>query len=301
MCAMNTKSLGRGLDALFQHDQAMVNDKADMRHVPVTALKPNPGQPRQNFDPTAHRELAESIKAQGIIQPLLVRPAGENTWEIVAGERRWRAAREAGLKDVPVYVRNLTDQEIMVAALTENLQREDLNPVEEAQALEKLQEMLHLTQEALANRLGKSRTAITNALRLLKLSPEATADLRDGVISPGHARCLLGIHDPAAAAALHLRMREGELSVRETEEAAAAWRSSGKFPWTDFAATSDATRQKKGKGKKSAEMRSLQHSLCASLSCKASINGDEHRGRITLRYESNEGLLVLLNRLGVAR
>jgi ParB family chromosome partitioning protein len=299
MCAMNTKSLGRGLDALFQYEHATADEKTDMRHVPITALKPNPRQPRQNFDPTAHKELADSIKAQGIIQPLLVRPAGENVWEIVAGERRWRAAKDAGLKEVPVYVRNLTDQEIMIAALTENLQREDLNPLEEAQALEKLQEMLRLTQEALADRLGKSRTAITNALRLLKLTAEAKADLRDGLISPGHARCLLGINDPVAAAALHQRMRESGLSVRETEAATAAWRSSGKFPWADSVAQTGASAKKPGTRKKSAEMRDLQSSLCARLSCKASINGDENRGRITLSYESREGLLALLKRLGV--
>ncbi|MDR1660652.1 MAG: ParB/RepB/Spo0J family partition protein [Desulfovibrio sp.] len=301
MCAMNTKSLGRGLDALFQYERTAPDEKTDMRHVPVAALKPNPSQPRQSFDPVAHRELMESIRAQGIIQPLLVRSAGENSWEIVAGERRWRAAREAGLREVPVYVRDLTDQEIMVAALTENLQREDLNPVEEAQALEKLQKMLQLTQEALADRLGKSRATITNALRLLKLSPEAKADLRDGIISPGHARCLLGINDPAAAAALHQRMREGGLSVRETEEAAATWRSGGKFPWTGPPAQTAVNGVKQGRRKKSAEMRDLQSSLCASLSCKASINGDENSGRITLNYENREGLLALLKRLGVAR
>jgi ParB family chromosome partitioning protein len=300
MCAMNTKSLGRGLDALFLHEHAAPDEKTDMRHVPVAALKPNPGQPRQNFDPVAHRELAESIKTQGIIQPLLVRPAGENTWEIVAGERRWRAAKEAGLREIPVYVRNLTDQEIMIAALTENLQREDLNPVEEAQALEKLQAMLQLTQEALADRLGKSRAAITNALRLLKLTPEAKADLRDGIISPGHARCLLGISDPAAAE-LHQRMREGGLSVRETEEAAAAWRSGGKFPWAGPPARTSANAKKRGRRKKTAEMRSLQNSLSANLSCKASINGDENSGRITLNYESREGLLALLKLLGVGQ
>ncbi|MDR2745414.1 MAG: ParB/RepB/Spo0J family partition protein [Desulfovibrio sp.] len=297
---MNTKSLGRGLDALFQYEHASADEKTDMRHVPIAALKPNPWQPRQNFDPAAHRELAESIKIQGIIQPLLVRPAGENAWEIVAGERRWRAAREAGLREVPVYVRNLPDQEIMIAALTENLQREDLNPIEEAQALEKLQEILQLTQEALADRLGKSRTAITNALRLLKLSPEAKADLRDGVITPGHARCLLGINDPTASAALHLRMREGGLSVRDTEEAAAAWRNSGKFPWADSVVRAGANAKKQNNRKKSAEMRNLQRSLSAGLSCKASINGDENRGRITLSYENREGLLALLKRLGVA-
>jgi ParB family chromosome partitioning protein len=300
MSAMNTKSLGRGLDALFQYEHTVTGENADLRRVPTTALRPNPGQPRQNFDPVAHKELAESIKTQGIIQPLLVRPAGENTWEIVAGERRWRAAKEAGLSEIPVYVRKLTDQEIMIAALTENLQREDLNPVEEAQALEKLQEMLQLTQEALADRLGKSRTAITNTLRLLKLSPEAKTDLRNGIISSGHARCLLGINDPAAAAALHLRMREGGLNVREAEEAAASWRSSGKFPWNGFPAQPGTNEARQKKRKKSAEMRTLQSSLCTSLSCKASIHGDENNGRITLNYESREVLQGLLKRLGVS-
>lgn len=298
MCAMNTKSLGRGLDALFQNEHTVTGLKNDMRRVPIAALIPNPEQPRQNFDLTAHKELAESIKNQGIIQPLLVRPISDSSWEIVAGERRWRAAKEAGLTEVPVYIRNLTDQEIMVAALTENLQRENLNPVEEAHALEKLLEMLQLTQEELAERLGRSRPSIANALRLLKLSSEAKEDLRNGLISAGHARCLLGIGEEAAATTLLQEVRARGMSVRETEEAAATWRNSGKFPWNEADLQREGEKRQRQR-KKSTELRNLQNSLQTCLSCKASINGDENSGRITLNYESREKLYALLELLGV--
>lgn len=294
MCAMNTKSLGRGLDALFQNEKNI-----NMRFVPTASLVPNPDQPRRDFDPDSHLELVESVRNQGIIQPLLVRPAKDNSWEIVAGERRWRAAREAGLEEVPVYIRELTDQEIMVAALTENLQREDLNPVEEAGALEKLLTTLQLTQEELADRLGKSRPSIANSLRLLKLNPEATEDLRLGKISAGHARCLLGIAEPAAAAELHRRIVESGLTVREAEEAAARWKNDGTFPWTGEATQQKGKTRQESKRKKSTLLRGLQNSLRESLNCKASIVGDENSGRITLSYESNESFLKLLSHLGV--
>ena len=196
----SSKGLGRGLDALFggsapKAEQEPGHETAT-NTVPVTALRANPNQPRRHFDEAALRELAESIKSQGIIQPLLVRPLQEeNTYQIVAGERRWRAAQMAGLKSVPVFVRQLTDKEVMAAALIENLQREDLNPIEEAEALQALREALELTQEELASRLGKSRPAIANALRLLQLSANARADIQAGRLSAGHARCLLGIDD----------------------------------------------------------------------------------------------------------
>lgn len=297
---MNTNRLGRGVNALFQNENVAAGKNPDMRFVPISAIRPNPYQPRQDFDPDALRELADSIKKQGIIQPLLVRSVGENIWQIVAGERRWRAAEKVGLTEVPVFVRDVDDREIMAVALIENLQREDLNPIEEALALEKLRNMLHLSQEDIADRLGKSRPAVANALRLLKLSPEAQTDLRSGAISAGHARCLLGINDPTAAATLHQQVRETNLTVRKTEEAAGEWRNSGKFPWTEASAQGSAV-PRQGRRKKSPELRELQNSLNDTLACRISISGDINSGRISLSYESKEVLNTLLERLGVAQ
>lgn len=216
---MSSKGLGRGLDALLRRTDmgAARQEKNDTPEketgtehsptlLPLSHLHANPSQPRQTFDAESLAELAASIREQGIIQPLLVRPLADRPghYQIVAGERRWRAARQAGLGQVPVHVREMSDAEVMAAALIENLQREDLNPMEEAQALQQLRETLKLTQEALAARLGKSRPAIANALRLLQLSPAAQADLHHGRISAGHARCLLALGNDERALALSL-------------------------------------------------------------------------------------------------
>ena len=235
---MSSKGLGRGLDALLRRTDmgAARQEKNDTPEketgtehsptlLPLSHLHANPSQPRQTFDAESLAELAASIREQGIIQPLLVRPLADRPghYQIVAGERRWRAARQAGLGQVPVHVREMSDAEVMAAALIENLQREDLNPMEEAQALQQLRETLKLTQEALAARLGKSRPAIANALRLLQLSPAAQDDLHHGRLSAGHARCLLalGNDDRALAAAEVLRSHiiSESLSVRQAEEA----------------------------------------------------------------------------------
>ena len=298
----SNKGLGRGLDALFggsapkQEAQAQASA---INLVPVSCLRPNPNQPRRHFDDTALRELAESIKSQGIIQPLLVRPhGGENTFQIVAGERRWRAAQLAGLKEVPVFVRELTDKEVMAAALIENLQREDLNPIEEAEALQALREALELTQEELATRLGKSRPAIANALRLLQLSASARADIQAGLLSAGHARCLLGIDNVMASDALRQRIISHKLTVREAEEAAAYWRGHSALPWE--AQDTEPQPRTKMPRKKSPQFKTLQVNLSQSLGCKTQVSGDENSGRIALAYASREELDLLLAKLGVA-
>ncbi|MGE9984752.1 ParB/RepB/Spo0J family partition protein [Desulfovibrio sp. SGI.169] len=300
------KGLGRGLDALFGGSEPQREINGDISLLPLTALRPNPDQPRRHFDPERLRELADSIKAQGIIQPLLVRPQSDgSTYQIVAGERRWRAARLAGLAQVPVFVRQLSDKEVMAAALIENLQREDLNPIEEALALQALRDTLELTQEELAARLGKSRPAIANALRLLQLSQAARDDLRAGNISPGHARCLLGVADAAAAESLRQRIISHALTVREAEEAASFWRESRLLPWqaknapADEARAENTPRARAGR-KKSPRILSLQENLSQTLTCKALVSGNEQKGKITLSYASAEELRTLLTRLGVS-
>lgn len=298
----NSKGLGRGLDALFggtAPKQEPQGQESAVNLMPITALHPNPNQPRRHFDDAALRELADSIKSQGIIQPLLVRPqGGENTYQIVAGERRWRAAQLAGLKEVPVYVRQLSDKEVMAAALIENLQREDLNPIEEAEALQALRDALELTQEELASRLGKSRPAIANALRLLQLSATARADIQAGLLSAGHARCLLGIDAPTASEALRQRILSHKLTVREAEDAAAFWRGHNALPWEQ----EDTSPQPRAKAprKKSLQFKTLQMNLCSSIGCKTQVSGDENSGRIAFAYGSREELEQLLQKLGVA-
>lgn len=296
------KGLGRGLDALFNGSGSQREQGGEISLLPVTSLHPNPSQPRQHFDAQALQELADSIKAQGIIQPLLVRPQGDGaSYQIVAGERRWRAAQLAGLAQVPVFVRALSDKEVMAAALIENLQREDLNPIEEALALQGLRDTLGLTQEELAARLGKSRPAVANSLRLLQLSPAAREDLQAARLSAGHARCLLGIDEVDAADALRQRILSHNLTVRQAEEAAAHWRGTHALPWQQEAESETApSRRKPGTGrKKTPQLVSLQKNLSQKLACKATISGDEHTGRINLAYASREDLQTLLERLGV--
>ena len=180
------KGLGRGLEVLWGGNVATEKSEGQNNLIAIDAISPNPSQPRRHFDEEALKELAESIRAQGILQPLLVRPDGSGNYQIVAGERRWRAARMANLSKVPVVIREMSDKEVMAAALIENLQREDLNAIEEAQALKELRDALNITQEELAKRLGKSRPAIANAMRLLQLSESAQEDVRYGRMSAGH-------------------------------------------------------------------------------------------------------------------
>ncbi len=296
------RGLGRGLDALFEH-AAPQGTTETPRDLPLSALVANPAQPRRAFAAEALEELAESIRRQGIIQPLLVRPLEDGErYQIVAGERRWRAAAKAGLTEVPVYVRHMDEQEAMAAALIENLQREDLNPVEEAQALQALRETLNLTQEELAARLGKSRPTVANALRLLQLGEAALDDLRQGRITPGHGRCLLGIDEEQAAEALRLRIVANGLTVREAEEAAAHWRHAGGFPWEAASAAPGSERGGSAATRHAApaQLEDLRARLCDALACPVRISGSARKGRITLAYASPEDLRALLERLGLA-
>ena len=292
------KKLGRGLDALFE---AKVEDAS--ANIPNTLslddIDPNPEQPRQEFDETKLGELAASIKSQGIIQPLLVRPKA-GRYQLVAGERRWRAAKLAGLNEVPVLVRDMSDEDVMVTALIENLQREDLNPIDEAVALKTLRDTLKMTQDALAARLGKSRPAIANALRLLQLSEAAQNDLKNARISAGHARSLLSLDDPDAAERLRQRIITASLTVRDAEEAAAAHKANGAFPWENEASgDADLKKGNARRRKKSETMMKIQKSIASALAARASISGDEEKGRITISYKSQEELRDLLEKFGV--
>lgn len=209
--------LGRGMDALFLENSAADNTSSAVT-LGINEIEPNRDQPRKNFDEKALGELAASIEKNGIIQPLLVRPMTDGSYQLIAGERRWRAARMAGLSVVPVTIREMTDEEASVFALIENLQREDLNPVEEAQGLKSLIETYGFTQEEAADRVGKSRTAVTNTLRLLRLPDSLLTMLSAGKISAGHCRALLGLDDEKEMLRIAEAAVREELSVRQVEK-----------------------------------------------------------------------------------
>ena len=213
------RGLGRGLDALIEKSEPKPDEP--VRTLPVASLRPNRFQPRTHFDESAIEDLAASIRAQGIIQPLVVTPEGEG-YAIVAGERRWRAARKAGLDAVPVVIRQVADdRELLELALVENLQRSDLNPIEEAEAYAALQEKFGLSQEEVANRVGKARTTVTNALRLLRLPDEVLDLLREGRLTAGQARPLLALEDPEEQIRLADRAVRDGLTARDLERLAA--------------------------------------------------------------------------------
>lgn len=223
------RGLGKGLDSLIPDTIGEKRAKADSGNktdsgnekqetlVKITKVEPNREQPRKNFDEDALLELADSIKQFGLLQPILVQDRKEY-YEIIAGERRWRAAKLAGLKEVPVIIKNLTEQEIVEISLIENIQREDLNPIEEAQAYKKLLTEFHLKQDEVAERVSKSRTAVTNSMRLLKLCDEVQQMVIDDMISTGHARAILSVENPEEQYSLAQKIFDEKLSVRDVEK-----------------------------------------------------------------------------------
>lgn len=215
---MTKRGLGKGLDALFA-DNAADTVGGGTVSLKLTEIEPNRAQPRKNFDENALAQLADSIKQHGILQPLVVRPiAGGGGYQLVAGERRWRAARMAGLTEVPVIIKELDDEQVFAIALIENLQREDLDPVEEAQGYQKLMDKFGLTQDEVSQRVGKSRPVIANALRLLSLPDEVLELVSSGKLSQGHARTLLSLSDKNGIKKLAEEIIDKELSVREVEK-----------------------------------------------------------------------------------
>lgn len=210
--------LGRGLDALFADNSIEEIASTSAVKLKIMDIEPNRDQPRKIFDEDALAELADSIAKHGVIQPLLVRPMPDGSYQLVAGERRWRASRMAGLTEVPVVIKELSDDEAMALALIENLQREDLNAIEEAQGIKALMDTLSLTQDEAAERVGKSRPAVANALRLLKLPDNVIALVSDGKLSPGHARALLGFKDEQDIIETADLIIEKGLTVRDVEK-----------------------------------------------------------------------------------
>ena len=289
------RGLGRGLSALMADvnlgsEQAPREQprRADLR-LPVEKLRPNPNQPRRDFPREALDELAASIREKGVIQPLIVREREGGMYEIVAGERRWRAAQLAQVHDVPVLVRELDDTEVLEVAIIENIQRADLNPVEEAMAYRQLMERFGHTQERLAEALSKSRSHIANLLRLLNLPDEVLDHVREGRLSAGHARALITTEN---AAELARQVIARGLSVRETEKLA-------KGP---VAPASPAPRRSEPKLEKDADTRALEQDLSATIGMKVDIDHKgEEGGVVTILYKSLDDLDELCRLLSALR
>jgi len=297
---------GRGINALLDNnDETQTNKPAeekaassaaknkadDIVQLPAEMLVPNPGQPRKNFDETELQELADSIKTFGVIQPVIAANAGDGTYIIIAGERRTRAARLAGLETVPAIIRDYTDQKRLEISLIENIQRTDLNPIEEAAAYKNLMDFSNISQEELAARMGKNRSTVANALRLLKLPVEVQKNIEEGNVSPGHARALLSVTDTKARDTLYREILASDVSVREAEKRAAAineQKSGGK-----------KKNPKTGKGKKHPpEIDAMTEKFITKLGTKVVIEGDLNKGRIHIDYYSMEDLERLYEILG---
>ncbi|RMF86514.1 MAG: ParB/RepB/Spo0J family partition protein [Nitrospirae bacterium] len=280
---MSRRALGRGLEALIPQPAAA---REGVRMVAIGDLRPNPKQPRKAFSEEGLESLAASIRNHGVLLPLVARPTAHG-FEIVAGERRWRAAQRAGLKEVPVLVRQVEEAESLELALVENLQREDLNPIEVARAYEQLQEERGWTQEELAAAVGQSRPAVANLMRLLQLPRQVQQQVRDGALTAGHARALLGLPTAAEQCRLGAEVEERRLSVRQTEERVRRLRRAAR----------GRKRPPQEAGGFAAQRRHLEEQLRRSLGTRVHIEGDAARGRVELHYHSSEELDALLERL----
>jgi ParB family chromosome partitioning protein len=290
MTTKKKKRLGRGLDALLSSTTPIASDSASdagsdnaaPNTLPIEKLQPGQYQPRTRMDQASLEELASSIRSQGIIQPILVRPISDSSFEIIAGERRWRAAQIAQLHEVPVLVRDIPDEATLAVALIENIQRENLNPVEEAVGLKRLMDEFELTHEEMATSIGRSRTAVTNLLRLLSLSHGAKQLLEHGKIEMGHARALLGLpveqQDFAAAEVYSKR-----LSVRQTEALVRSYTNPKKKPV---------------KPSKNSDIRSLEESLSEKLGTKVLVEDKNGKGKVVIEYKNLDildGILAHIN------
>ena len=260
-------------------------------------LTPNPAQPRKNFDEEKLRELADSIAEHGLIQPIIAARAEDGGCIIIAGERRTRAARLAGLAEVPVIVRDYTDQKRMEISLIENIQRTDLNPIEEAAAYKNLMDFSQLSQDEVAARVGKNRSTVANALRLLRLPADMQKSIEEGGISPGHARALLSVIDQKSREKLYREIIAGQLSVREAEKRAGVL--NGGAADGDKAAGGDKTAETaKAAAKRAPEMGAMEEKFIGRLGTKVVIEGDLNKGRIHIDYYSMEDLERLYEILG---
>jgi len=291
------RGMGRGLAAILSVSNAPAGDGDDLRTLPVELIAPNPKQPRRSFDDAALEALAGSLRERGVLQPVLVRPVAGGTYELVAGERRWRAARIAGLESIPALVRDRDDAEALEAALIENMAREDLNPVEEARACAALVEELGLTRESVGLRVGRSRVAVTNLLRLLDLPDEALALLEHGDLSEGHGRALLLATDHVDRRRLARAAASERWSVRVLEDRArgANAPAGGVAPRATGRAGAAATRDRHPDQQAAAEQ--IADALGGALGIEVSVKPRGTGYRVELAFEDPDEALALARRL----
>lgn len=285
--AVKKRGLGRGLDALLSgptasalEAQAVKLDEKELQYLPLDIIQRGKYQPRRDMDPQALEELAQSIRAQGVMQPIVVRPIGEGRYEIIAGERRWRASQQAGLDRIPAMVREVPDETAIAMALIENIQREDLNPLEEAIALQRLQQEFQLTQQQVAEAVGKSRATVTNLLRLISLPEGIKTMLAHGDLEMGHARALLGLPEERQLEGARHVVARG-LTVRQTEALVRQWLNTTERPETPPATDPDILR--------------LEQRLAERLGSPVQIrHGQKGKGQLVIRYSSLDELQGVL-------
>ena len=282
---MAKKGLGKGLNSLFNEEdiEEVTSDitkssEGDIKKVRMSLIEPNKKQPRRHFDEEKITALADSIKEHGLIQPIIITPSDNNMYKIVAGERRWRAAKKANLKEIPAVIRKYSEEQVAEIALIENLQRENLNPIEEAIGYNLLMDEFNLTQELISQRVGKSRSAIANSLRLLSLEDEIQKMLILGTLTSGHARAILSLDDKELRIALSKRIIEDNLNVRQADA---------------LAKQLQKKKQQKKKSEKTAydiEIEKIQNTLSSAMGTKVRINHTAKKGKIEIEYYGNEDL-----------
>ena len=281
-------ALGRGLDSLISMDDVQTGGSSAINEIAISQISPNPDQPRTSFDETALEELAVSIRELGIIQPLTLRSMGPNAYQIISGERRYRAAKLAGLESVPAYVRTVNDAELTEMALIENIQREDLNAIEIALTFRKLIDQYNLTQERLSERIGKNRATIANFLRLLKLPAEVQLGLRDKALDMGHARALLSIDKASVQLKLYNEILKNGLSVRQVEQLVKNYREGDK--------EGTVTTATKAKTMSSKDYEVLRKHLSGSFGVPVKFTCDAHgKGKITFPFKDEAELNKIIS------
>lgn len=283
--ALKRSALGRGLDSLISMDDTPARGSSAINDIPLSQISPNPDQPRTNFDADALEELATSIRELGIIQPLSLRKVGPDSYQIIAGERRFRAASIAGLDSVPAYIRSANEAELTEMALIENIQREDLNAIEIALTFRKLIDQYNLTQERLSERIGKKRATIANFLRLLRLPAEVQLGLRDKRLDMGHARALLSIESPQLQLKLYNEILKNGLSVRRVEELAKAYNN----------AETNETKPEAKQPSANRDFDILRKHLSQSFGTKVQFSCDRSgKGKITFPFKNDDELAKLI-------
>ncbi|HCS87532.1 MAG TPA: chromosome partitioning protein ParB [Bacteroidales bacterium] len=286
---MKNTGLGRGLDALIDTTHVNTNGSSSINEVSLSEIKANPNQPRRNFDEEALEELASSIRELGVISPITLRKNGDGDYLIIAGERRYRAAKMAGLETIPAYIRTAKDEQVMEMALIENIQREDLDAIEIALAYQRLMDDYSLTQERMSERVGKKRATVANYLRLLRLPAEVQMGIKEKKIDMGHARAILAVKQPADQINLYKRILQEGLSVRQVEK---------------IASGQEEKKQEhtKAPSLNIPELETLQHELASFFGVKVKMScNEEGKGKIAIPFNSDEELQQIMKKLDTRR